>query len=67
MLGQSIQRPLPWYPHGHIIVCVAKKKGKKEWSTFGGSVCKEGQTHRDANGEPDAPEYYEQIPSTRVQ
>jgi hypothetical protein len=58
--------PCPLCTQGHRVVCVAKK-GKKEWSTFGGSVCKEGQMHRDANGEPDAQEYYEQIPSTRVQ
>jgi hypothetical protein len=49
-----------------LVVCVAKK-GKKERSAFGGSVYKEGQMHGDANGEPDAQEYYEQNPSTRVQ
>ncbi len=51
------------------VVCVVKKrvKKKKELSAFGGYVCKEGQTHQDANGEPDAQEYDEQIPSTRVQ
>ena len=51
------------------VVCVVKKraKKKKEWSAFGSYVCKEGQMHQDANGEPDAQEYDEQIPSTRVQ
>ncbi len=58
---------------GHLkVVCVRSvaKNGKKKAKKSGGVwrlMHKGGQTRGDANGDPDAQEYDEQIPSNRVQ
>ena len=64
--ARTIPSTSPWLgTHGHRVVCVAKKLQKRVVGVRR-LMRKGGQTHRDANGDPDAQEYDEQIPSNRV-